>query len=409
MIELMEETQTGAKIKVVGVGGGGNNALNTMISEGLEGVDFIAVNTDAQALDGSLAPVKVQIGENLTRGLGAGANPEIGRAAALESRERIEELLDGADMVFITAGMGGGTGTGGAPVIAEAARGLGCLAVGVVTRPFRFEGRRRARQASNGIDELKKAVDTLITIPNEKLIELAGENTSMLDAFCRVDKVLHNAVQGISDLVVVRGLINVDFADVRTVMQNQGLALMGTGRSSGSKRALEASHEAVNSPLLEDVAIAGATGILLNITAGPDLKLFEINEAACFVQEQAHEEANIIFGSVVDESMGDELKVTVIATGFENCLETGSEAQQVVSQLPDDLDIPTHLRKSASRYRELVSAPAVEAPRVPYPRAVAGKPPKGPAAPTIRPATNYSALEEEEAYDIPTFLRKADR
>jgi cell division protein FtsZ len=318
MIEFMDFEENAAKIRVVGVGGGGNNALNTMIREELEGVDFIAANTDAQALSGSLAPIKIQMGENLTRGLGAGANPEIGRNAALESKERFAEVLDGADMVFITAGMGGGTGTGGAPIIAEVARSLGCLTVGVVTRPFNFEGKRRARQAEQGIVELKTSVDTLITIPNEKLIAMAGESTSMLDAFTLVDLVLHNAVQGISDLVVVRGLINVDFADVRTVMQSQGLALMGTGRSSGPKRALEAACTAVQSPLLEEVAITGATGILLNVTSGPDLKLHEVNEAACYIQEQAHEDANIIFGAVVDERMGEDLKVTVIATGFES-------------------------------------------------------------------------------------------
>ena len=391
---------------MVGIGGGGNNALNTMICEGLEGVEFIAINTDAQALEGSLAPVKIQIGENLTRGLGAGANPEIGRAAALESRERIEELLDGSDMVFVTAGMGGGTGTGGAPIVAELARNLGCLTVGVVTRPFRFEGKRRARQASHGIEELKKAVDTLITIPNEKLIELAGENTSMLDAFKRVDKVLHNAVQGISDLVVIRGLINVDFADVRAVMQDQGMALMGTGRSSGTKRALEAAHEAVNSPLLEEVAIDGATGILLNVTAGPDLKLFEINQAACFIQEQAHDEANIIFGAVVDESMGDELKVTVIATGFDRARDSAADSASAMSQVPENLDIPTHIRKSAVRYRELVSAPAPEPPRAAFNRAQAPVVKKQPVQTQV---AGYSSVEPEDVYDVPTFMRKLDR
>jgi cell division protein FtsZ len=402
MIELLEEQRPGAKIKVVGVGGGGNNALNTMIRSGLGGVDFIAVNTDLQALEGSLASNKLQIGENLTRGLGAGANPEIGRAAALESREQIEQMLEGSDMVFITAGMGGGTGTGGAPVIAEIARSIGCLTVGVVTRPFRFEGKRRTNQAVTGIEELKKAVDTLITIPNDKLLEIVGENTSMLEAFAKADQVLLNAVQGISDLVVVRGMINVDFADVRTIMQNQGLALMGTGRASGPRRAMEAAHQAINSPLLEEVAIRGATGILLNITAGPDLKLLEINEAASFIQEQAHEDANIIFGAVVDEGMGEELKITVIATGFDREEKRPESLLQAATQIAENLDIPTHLRKANTRYRELVSVPA-EAPKTARLQAPA---PPATALPTMN-AEDYSAVEE--AYDVPTFLRKMDR
>jgi len=311
-------------------------------------------------------------------------------------------------MVFITAGMGGGTGTGGAPVIAEVARSLGCLTVGVVTRPFRFEGKRRSRQAEHGIQELKQAVDTLITIPNEKLIELAGENTSMLDAFTKVDAVLHNAVQGISDLVVVRGMINVDFADVRTVMQNQGLALMGSGCSSGPKRALEAAHQAVNSPLLEEVAITGATGILINITGGPDLKLYEVNEAACFIQEQAHEEANIIFGAVIDKNLTDELKVTVIATGFDVAAGLETEQGRSVVQLPENLDIPTHIRKSPTRYRELASAPAFERAAAPLPRPVLPRPVRD------APPTGFARIEPEipvpeEEYDVPTFLRKPDR
>ncbi len=411
MIELMEEQMPGARIKVIGVGGGGNNALNTMIKVGLEGVDFIAINTDLQALDGSLASGKLQIGENLTRGLGAGANPEIGRAAALESRERIEEMLENTDMVFITAGMGGGTGTGGAPVIAEIARSVGCLTVGVVTRPFRFEGKRRFRQAATGIEELKGAVDTLITIPNDKLLDLVGENTSVLEAFARVDNVLLNAVQGISDLVVVRGLINVDFADVRTIMQNQGLALMGSGRASGPRRAMEAAHQAVNSPLLEEVAVKGATGILLNITAGPDLKLFEVNEAACFIQEQAHEEANIIFGAVVNEGMGDELKITVIATGFDRGEKPAETLAHAATQIAENLDIPTHMRKAQSRYRELVSIPAVEASKVARPVAPAGMAAPGMAAATMVPTMTPQEFSspEEETLDVPTFLRKVDR
>jgi len=417
MIELMDAEQSGARIRVVGAGGGGNNAVNTMIRSGMDGVDFIAANTDSQALAMSLAPVKVQMGQNLTRGLGAGANPEVGRSAALEAKERFAEILEGADMVFITAGMGGGTGTGAAPVIAEVARELGCLTVGVVTRPFVFEGRRRASQAEQGILELKAAVDTLITIPNEKLLELAGENLTMVDAFSRVDQILLNAVQGISDLVVVPGLINVDFADVRTVMQNRGMALMGTGRANGQNCAREAVHRAVSSPLLEEVAIEGATGILLNITGGPDMRLFEVSACARFVQEAAHEDANIIFGAVVDERMGEDLSVTVIATGFETRAELATEQPLHAQRLrPEDLDIPTHIRRN-TRLTELVSTPppAVERP-VPVP-----PPPARPAAVAPRPASAQPvrelqsvadsdlALSIEEEYDVPTFLRRPDR
>jgi cell division protein FtsZ len=407
MIEFMDMEETAASIRVVGVGGGGNNALNTMIRGAMEGVDFIAANTDSQALSGSLANIKIQMGETLTRGLGAGANPEIGRNAALETKERFAEVLDGADMVFITAGMGGGTGTGGAPIIAEVARSLGCLTVGVVTRPFRFEGKRRSRQAEQGIQELNQAVDTLITIPNEKLLEVVGEDTAMLDAFHRVDQILFNAVQGISDLVVVRGMINVDFADVRTVMQQQGLALMGTGSATGPKRALEAAHAAVNSPLLEEVAITGATGILLNVTAGPDLKLHEVNEAACFIQEQAHEDANIIFGAVMDEKLNEELKVTVIATGFDGIdRELVSARPSATSfSIEDNLDVPTHIRKREG-VRELQSMPST-ADRVPVPRPVAARPTqKGDSG--FRPELQTPSWEEEE-YDVPTFLRKPER
>ncbi|MCA9670525.1 MAG: cell division protein FtsZ [Myxococcales bacterium] len=317
MIELEDETQTQARIKVVGVGGGGGNAINTMIASGLEGVDFIAANTDLQALDSNLAPTKLQLGAELTRGLGAGANPEIARDAALEDIERIKEVLEGADMVFVTAGMGGGTGTGAAPVISQIAKEqVGALTVGVVTKPFIFEGKKRMRQADSGIELLSDAVDTLITIPNQRLLAVAGQATTMLDAFRKVDEVLLNAVQGISDLVVIHGFINVDFADVRTVMSNMGHALMGTGYAAGDRKALEAAKEAISSPLLEDATIDGATGILINITGGPDLTLTEINEAASLIHEAAHEDANIIFGSVVDASMEDQVRITVIATGF---------------------------------------------------------------------------------------------
>jgi cell division protein FtsZ len=316
LIEL-EDAQNPAKIKVIGVGGGGGNAINTMIASGLAGVEFIAANTDLQALDANLAAQKVHLGSKTTKGLGAGANPTIGREAALEETSRLTEVLQGSDMVFVTAGMGGGTGTGGAPIIAQVARELGALTVGVVTKPFNFEGRKRMKNADEGIEELQRTVDTLITIPNQRLLSVAGQATTMLDAFRKVDEVLLNAVQGISDLITIHGFINVDFADVRTVMSNTGRALMGTGYAAGDRKALEAAQQAVASPLLEDTTIDGATGILINITGGPDLTLAEINEAATLIQEAAHEDANIIFGSVIDAAMEDQVRITVIATGFD--------------------------------------------------------------------------------------------
>jgi cell division protein FtsZ len=312
-----DEPLNRAVIKVIGVGGGGGNAINTMIAAKLDGVEFIAANTDMQALEANLAPVKVQLGCSVTRGLGAGANPEIGRQAALEDQARVAEVLKGADMVFVTAGMGGGTGTGGAPIIAQVARGLGALTVGVVTKPFTFEGRRRGRHAHEGTGALGEAVDTLITIPNDRLLAVAGQKMAMVEAFRRVDDVLVNAVSGITDLISVHGLINVDFADVKTVMANMGRALMGTGRAAGDNRAIEAAKQAISSPLLENVSIEGATGILINITGGPDLTLFEVNEAGSLIQEAAHEDANIIVGSVIDVNLKDEVRITVIATGFD--------------------------------------------------------------------------------------------
>src|ERR1700742_2288107 len=307
-----------AVIKVVGVGGGGTNAVNRMLDAGLKGVEFIAVNTDAQALQMTDADIKLQIGSTLTRGLGAGANPEAGYAAANESRDDIKEALKGADMVFVTAGEGGGTGTGAAPVIAEIAKHeIGALTVGVVTRPFEFEGTQRGRQALDGIDRLREVVDTLIVIPNEKLLTIVERRTSMLDAFKEADNVLRQGVQGITDLITIPGLINLDFADVRTIMQDAGSALMGIGTASGESRSAEAAKAAIASPLLEE-SVEGATGILLNITGGRDIGLFEINEAAEVVQGAADPTANIIFGSVIDENMGDEIRVTVIATGFDH-------------------------------------------------------------------------------------------
>jgi cell division protein FtsZ len=311
-----------AKILVIGVGGGGGNAVNTMISGNLDGVEFVVANTDMQALEANMAPHKIQLGNALTKGLGAGANPEIGRRSAEESMQSIADLIAGADMVFVTAGMGGGTGTGAAPVIAQIARDCGALTVGVVTKPFGFEGKKRAKQAVEGIERLGAAVDTLIVIPNNRLLALVGQNTSMVEAFRKADSVLLNAVQGISDLMTVPGLINVDFADVRTIMAGMGRALMGTGVGEGKRRATEAAETAISSPLLEDVSIEGATGILINITGGPDLTLHEVNEASSLIQNAAHEDANIIFGSVIDPNLSDEVRITVIATGFDRAAKT---------------------------------------------------------------------------------------
>ena len=305
-----------ARIKVIGIGGGGGNAVNTMIGAKLTGVDFMVANTDAQSSEASQAPVRIQLGGLVTKGLGAGANPEIGRRAALEDQEQIREYLEGSDMIFITAGMGGGTGTGGAPVMARIAREVGALTVGVVTKPFIFEGKKRMRQAEEGIEELKQSVDTLIVIPNQRLLSIAAKTTTMLEAFHKADDVLLQAVRGISDLIITPGLINLDFADVRTVMAEMGLALMGAASASGENRAIEAAQKAISSPLLEDISIQGARGVLINITGGPDLCLHEVNEAASMIQEEAHDDANIIFGAVIDETMTDEIRITVIATGF---------------------------------------------------------------------------------------------
>jgi len=349
VIELELETNSFANIKVVGVGGGGNNAVNRMISAGLKGVEFIAINTDAQVLAVSLCNYKIQIGTKLTKGLGAGGNPEIGQKAAEESRNELVQGLKGADMVFVTAGMGGGTGTGGAPIVAEVARELGALTVGVVTRPFTFEGRKRYQQANVGIENLRTRVDTLITIPNDKLLQVIEKNTSIIEAFRIADDVLRQGVQGISDLIAVPGLINLDFADVKTIMKETGSALMGIGTATGDNRAAEAARMAISSPLLE-TSVDGARGVLLNITGGSSLGLFEVNEAAEIIAQAVDPEANIIFGAVIDEAMNDEVRVTVIATGFE--VET---ARQVAAAAPEDelrpftshedLDIPEFLRR----------------------------------------------------------------
>lgn len=315
MFEFEDNLAHSAKIKVVGVGGGGGNAIKTMIRGKLEGVEFIAANTDVQALKSNEANLKIQLGMALTKGLGAGSNPEVGREAAMEDIQTVQEALHGADMVFITAGMGGGTGTGASPIIAKVAKEMGALTVGVVTRPFSFEGKRRQKQADLGIDALKREVDTLITIPNERLLTVSGKETAMLDTFKMADDVLLQAVKGISDLITIPGLINLDFADVKTVMRETGQALMGTGVAKGENRAIEAARNAISSPLLENVSIAGATGILLNITGASTMTLFEVNEACKLIQQEADPEANIIFGAVIDDKMKEEMRVTVIATG----------------------------------------------------------------------------------------------
>src|SRR2546428_2671466 len=316
MFEIVEQHGMTARIKVIGIGGGGGNAVNTMIGGKLSGVDFMVANTDAQSLEASQAPLRIQLGSMVTKGLGAGANPEIGRRAALEDQEQIREYLEGSDMIFLTAGMGGGTGTGGAPVIARVARDVGALTVGVVTKPFIFEGKKRMRQAEEGIEELKQSVDTLIVIPNQRLLSIAAKTTTMLEAFHKADDVLLQAVRGISDLIITPGLINLDFADVRTVMAEMGLALMGAASASGENRAVEAAQKAISSPLLEDISIQGARGVLINITGAADLGLHEVNEAATLIHEEAHDDANIIFGAVIDERLKDEIRITVIATGF---------------------------------------------------------------------------------------------
>ena len=351
MLEFDDISGTGRPvIKVVGVGGGGGNAINTMIEAGIQGVDFIVANTDCQVLAANLAPTKIQLGRGLTKGLGAGANPDIGAAAALEDAQRIAEVLTGADMVFVTAGMGGGTGTGAAPVIAQIARDLGALTVGVVTKPFGFEGLQRKKRANNGLGQLTKAVDALIVIPNDRLLGLAGMKTALCDAFGMVDSVCLNAVRGISDLVMVTGLINVDFADVRTIMTGMGRALMGTGRASGDNRASEAARMAINSPLLEDVSITGATGILMNITGSVGLTLAEVNEACSLVQELADPDCNIIYGSVIDPSCGDELRITVIATGFQSTAAADAGEGRGVARTPARKDqMPLPIANPAAR------------------------------------------------------------
>ncbi|MFH8793104.1 cell division protein FtsZ [Streptomyces sp. NPDC017941] len=402
-----------AVIKVIGVGGGGVNAINRMIEVGLKGVEFIAINTDAQALLMSDADVKLDVGRELTRGLGAGANPAVGRKAAEDHREEIEEVLKGADMVFVTAGEGGGTGTGGAPVVANIARSLGALTIGVVTRPFTFEGRRRANQAEDGIAELREEVDTLIVIPNDRLLSISDRQVSVLDAFKSADQVLLSGVQGITDLITTPGLINLDFADVKSVMSEAGSALMGIGSARGDDRAVAAAEMAISSPLLE-ASIDGARGVLLSISGGSDLGLFEINEAAQLVSEAAHPEANIIFGAVIDDALGDEVRVTVIAAGFDGG-QPPSKRDNVLSSAsakreePATPARPSEPARPAPAFgglgsvtaREDSAAPAEQ----PEPAASAGEPPSSPSTPPQVPSTRLHQDSQAEELDVPDFLK----
>jgi len=416
MIEFATDHIEGANIRVVGVGGGGGNAIANMIEAGLEGVEFIACNTDAQALHNNMAAQKLQIGEKLTKGLGAGANPETGRRAATEDLQEIAEFVEGSDMVFITAGMGGGTGTGAAPVIAQVARDAGALTVGVVTMPFPFEGRRRMMIADQGMEELRQAVDTLIVIPNERLLSIAEPTLTLRDSFTMVDAVLLNAVKGISDLILVPGLINVDFADIRTIMGNKGKALMGSGTCSREGRAMEAARMAIESPLLDDTDIAGATGILVNITGGPDLSLQEVNAAISLISEAAHPDCNIIFGSVIDTDMVDELKITVVATGFEGASMQVEEHDPFFARSEFDAQESAPVERPAVA----VTAPAggttfgssnmtEEGPNYDRPTYVRrqGTPAASAARVTRDPVTTNPFVQSDQSeFDTPTFLRK---
>ncbi|MBL1066780.1 cell division protein FtsZ [Streptomyces sp. 7-21] len=400
-----------AVIKVVGIGGGGVNAINRMIEVGLKGVEFIAINTDAQALLMSDADVKLDVGRELTRGLGAGANPEVGRKAAEDHREEIEEVLKGADMVFVTAGEGGGTGTGGAPVVANIARSLGALTIGVVTRPFTFEGRRRANQAEDGIAALRDEVDTLIVIPNDRLLSISDRQVSVLDAFKSADQVLLSGVQGITDLITTPGLINLDFADVKSVMSEAGSALMGIGSARGDDRAVAAAEMAISSPLLE-ASIDGARGVLLSISGGSDLGLFEINEAAQLVSEAAHPEANIIFGAVIDDALGDEVRVTVIAAGFDGGQPPARTREKVLGSYgAKDESVPPPPEREPEPERPAFGGIGSLTPREPLgserdPMGETADPPAEPKPPTpqVPSARPYDSGQVEEL-DVPDFLK----
>jgi cell division protein FtsZ len=403
-LKLDETGRSGARIKVVGVGGGGSNAVNRMVAAGLDGVEFIIANTDRQALHLNGAPNKLQIGAKLTKGLGAGADPNVGRQAALEDTEKLIESLDGADMVFVTTGLGGGTGTGAAPVIASLASELGALTIAVVTKPFKFEGKKRQLQAERGLEELRECVDTVITIPNERLLATIARTTSLTDAFTSADDVLRQAIQGISDLILVPGLINLDFADVKTIMAGMGLAIMGTGLSEGEGRAMAAANGAISSPLLEDASVKGARGVIINVTGGTDLSLIEVSEASAIIQEAAHEEANIIFGAVVDPKMEGRVKITVIATGFDRPVAARTPAANA-GMTPVDLQSYTSWKQESG---ERVAAAGGS--RAPFSRRAVLDLPR--TAPQLnRPEPMESPIpgaefEPVSPLDVPAFLRR---
>ena len=416
-LTLDHQYRSGAKIKVIGVGGGGSNAVNRMVQAGLSGVEFLVANTDVQALDHNSAAVKLQIGSKLTKGLGAGADPNVGRQAALEDTEAIVQALSGADMIFVTTGLGGGTGTGAAPVIASLASELGALTIAVVTKPFKFEGKKRAKQAEAGLEALRECVDTIITIPNERLLSIIDRNTPMTEAFVTADDVLRQAIQGISDLILVPGLINLDFADVKTIMSGMGVAMMGTGIAEGPDRALAAAKSAISSPLLEDSRVDGARGVIINVTGGPDLGLMEVGEASAVIQEAAHEDANIIFGAVVDPNLVGKVKITVIATGFE------SVARAAAATLPTPTDMSIW-EAEARRIAAARSAAEAVAEPVPVPVPVSAqrttpvltpqlqverRPAIEMALPLVTPDPDAEALRLEDidlSLDVPAFLRQ---
>ena len=413
-LTIDEEARTGARIKVVGVGGGGGNAVTRMVQAGLSGVEFIVANTDAQALKNSPAPMKIQIGSKLTKGLGAGADPNVGRQAALEDTDTLIHALSGADMVFVTGGMGGGTATGAAPVVAALATELGALTIAVVTKPFKFEGKKRSTQAEAGIAALREAVDTVITIPNERLLSVIERNTAMIAAFSTADDVLRQAIQGISDLILVPGLINLDFADVKTIMSGMGVAMMGTAMADGPARAMDAAQRAISSPLLEDASVNGARGVIINVTGGPDMSLMEVNEALTVIQEAAHEEANIIFGAVVDPALEGKIKITVIATGFDLAASPRSTAASAPMQTP--VDLQSYAAPSPAR-------PGNGRPAVPEPAArltIARRPAVDMLPPPMRVAAagaavskkaESTAVGDDDAHlelEVPAFLRRSD-
>jgi len=414
MIEFDENKSLGAKVKIIGIGGGGNNAINTMISSQLSGVEFIAANTDAQALSTNLASIKLQLGASLTKGLGAGANPETGRKAALEDVDGIRDALKGADMVFITAGLGGGTGTGGAPVIAEVARELGALTVAIVTKPFQFEGKKRMKQAEEGLANLKMTADALITIPNQRLLSISGKSMTLLEAFKKADEILYHAAKGISDIIVGFGIINLDFADVRTIMSETGMALMGTGIASGESRSVEAAQKAISSPLLEDISIEGARGLLINISGGQNMTLNEINEATTLIQKEAHEDANILWGMVIDEKMHEEVRVTVIATGFGRAEEKIIDKPTSKKVAPISFSIREGLKETPKEtfrenlkenYRENLRGNAKETNRdIPTFMRKAKVKERFDELKLVE--TPDFSMEDDDRFDIPTFLRK---